>query len=127
MILVDTSVWIDHLWSGEEGLVTLLESAQVWSHPFVVGELACGNLGNRSEVLSLLGELPRVAVATDAEVLYFIERHGLMGRGIGYVDAHLLAATALATPVRLWTRDKRLIALSTDLGLAYKGEKRLTR
>lgn len=123
MILVDTSVWIDHLRSGNEGLIALLESAQVWSHPFVVGELACGNLRNRGEVLTLLGDLPRVAVATDGEVLYFIEQHGLMGRGIGYIDAHLLASISLASPVRLWTRDKRLGAVATALGLAYEGDK----
>ena len=117
MILVDTSVWIDHLRVGDEGLVTLLDSAQVLCHPFVVGELACGNLRNRDEALTLLGELPCVAVATDAEVLYFIEQHGLMGRGIGYIDAHLLAAVSLAGPARLWTRDKRLGAVATDLGL----------
>ena len=120
MILVDTSVWIDHLSVGDEGLVTLLDSAQVLCHPFVVGELACGNLRNRGEALTLFGELPRVAVATDAEVLYFIEQHGLMGRGIGYIDAHLLAAVSLAGPARLWTRDKRLGAVATDLGLAYE-------
>jgi predicted nucleic acid-binding protein len=120
MILVDTSVWIDHLRVGDEGLVTLLDSAQVLCHPFVVGELACGNLRNRGEALTLFGELPRVAVATDAEVLYFIEQHGLMGRGIGYIDAHLLAAVSLAGPARLWTRDKRLGAVATDLGLAYE-------
>jgi len=120
MILVDTSVWIDHLRVGDEGLVTLLDSVQVLCHPFVVGELACGNLRNRGEALTLFGELPRVAVATDAEVLYFIEQHGLMGRGIGYIDAHLLAAVSLAGPARLWTRDKRLGAVATDLGLAYE-------
>ena len=94
MILVDTSIWIDHLRVGEEGLVTLLNSTQVLCHPFVVGELACGNLRNRDEALTLLSELPRIAVATDAEVLYYIEQHGLMGRGIGYIDAHLLAAVS---------------------------------
>jgi len=120
MILVDTSIWIDHLRVGEEGLVTLLNSTQVLCHPFVVGELACGNLRNRDEALTLLSELPRIAVATDAEVLYYIEQHGLMGRGIGYIDAHLLAAVSLAGPARLWTRDKRLCAVATDLGLAYE-------
>jgi hypothetical protein len=123
MILVDTSVWIDHLRSGDEDLVGLLNSAQVLSHPFVVGELACGNLRNRVEVLTLLRELPQVTVATDAEVLYFIEQHGLTGRGIGYIDAHLLAAVSLATPARFWTRDKRLAAVAVDLGLAYEGDK----
>ena len=112
MILADTSVWIDHLRAGDEGLVTLLDSAQVLIHPFIMGEMACGKLRNRSEVLTLLGDLPRVMVATDAEVLFLIERHALMGRGIDYIDAHLLAAVSLAGPARLWTRDKRLGAVA---------------
>jgi len=127
MILVDTSIWIDHLRAGDEGLVTLLNSAQVLSHPFVAGELACGNLRSRDEVLTLIGELPRVTVATDAEVLYFIEQHGLMGRGIGYIDAHILAAVSLASPAQLWTRDKRLDAVAVDLGLAFEDGKPRTK
>lgn len=119
MILVGTSVWIDHLRAENEELVRQLNSTQVLSHPFVVGELACGNLRNRNEVLTLLGDLPQVTIATDTEVLFFIEQHGLMGRGIGYIDAHLLAAVALASPVRLWTRDKRLGTVAADLGLAH--------
>ncbi len=119
MILVDTSVWIDHLRSGDDELATLLDNARVWTHPFVVGELACGNLHNRSEVLALLGDLPRVAVATDSEVLFYIEQHQLMGRGIGYIDAHLLAATALAGPAKLWSRDKRLATLAGELELDF--------
>ena len=118
MILVDTSVWVDHLRAGDEELAELLNSAQVLAHPFVVGELACGNLRDRAEVLSLLQELPQAPVARDEEVLFFIEQHRLMGRGIGYVDAHLLAATALADPARLWTRDKRLAKVTADLELA---------
>lgn len=121
MILADTSVWIDHLRAGDEGLVGLLNNAQVLTHPFVVGELACGNLRNRSEVLSLLQHLPQAPVATDAEVLFFIEQHRLMGRGIGYIDAHLLAATSLAGPARLWTRDKRLADVAVTLKLAHEG------
>ncbi|EAR20324.1 PilT protein-like [Nitrococcus mobilis Nb-231] len=88
-------------------------------HPFVLGELACGNLRNRNEVLALLKDLPRVAIATDDEVLFFIERHALMGRGIGYVDAHLLAAVILSGATQLWTRDKRLQAVALSLVLAY--------
>jgi len=118
MILIDTSIWIDHLRAGDEELVALLSTAQILSHPFVVGELACGNLRSRGEVLTLISKLPQVTVATDAEVLYFIEQHGLMGRGIGYIDAHILAAVSLASPARLWTRDKRLDAVAVDLGLA---------
>jgi len=108
MILVDTSVWIDHLRTGDPTLTELLNASRVLMHPFVLGELACGNLRNRNEVLGLLRDLPRMTVATDDEVRFLIERQGLMGRGIGYVDAHLLAAVALANSARLWTRDKRL-------------------
>jgi len=127
MILIDTSIWIDHLRVGDAELVALLNSAQVVSHPFVVGELACGNLRSRDEVLTLMGELPQVTVATDAEVLYFIEQHELMGRGIGYIDAHLLAAVSLTSPARLWTRDKRLDAVAVDLGLAFACAKLRTK
>lgn len=118
MILVDTSIWIDHLRHGNEELATQLNSAQVLTHPFVIGELACGNLTNRSEVLTLMANLPQVAVATDHEVLFFIEQHRLMGRGIGYIDAHLLAAVSLSSPARFWTRDKRLGSITVDLQLA---------
>ena len=123
MILVDTSVWIDHLRAGDDAVVELLNSSRVLMHPFILGELACGNLRNRGKVLALLKDLPRVTVATDDEVLFYIERQALMGRGIGYVDAHLLAAVALAGSVRLWTRDKRLRTMADSLALAYEKEK----
>ena len=119
MILVDTSVWVDHLRDGTPALVAALEQSQVLMHPFILGELACGNLKNRGEVLQLLEELPGAPVATDAEALDFIERRALMGRGIGYIDVHLLASVALAGTARLWTRDKRLAAVAADLELAY--------
>jgi len=115
MILVDTSVWIDHLRDGNERLAASLENAEVWTHPFVIGELACGNLANRAEVLLLLHNLPSVSLATDAEVLFYIERQQLMGRGIGYIDAHLLAATALTGSIRLWTLDRRLAAVAESV------------
>ena len=89
------------------------------AHPFVLGELGCGNLKNRGEVLQLLGELPVAPMATDPEALDFIERRALMSRGIGYVDVHLLASVALAGTAQLWTRDKRLAAVAADLELAY--------
>ena len=117
MILVDTSVWIDHLRSGDKVLTTMLNEARVLMHPFVLGELACGNMSNRHEVLSLLKDLPASTQATDEEVLIFIDRHTLMGRGIGYIDAHLLASASLDSPARLWTRDKRLKLLADELGL----------
>lgn len=120
MILVDTSVWIDHLRAGDAELATLLNGSQVLMHPFVLGELACGNLRNRTEVLALVKDLPRAALATDEEVLFFIERHALMGRGIGYVDAHLLAAVTLGGGTRIWTRDKRLRTVADALALAYE-------
>ena len=119
MILVDTSVWVDHLRDGAPALAAALEKASVLMHPFVLGELACGNLKNRGEVLRLLGDLPAAPMATDPEVLNYIERRALMGRGIGYVDVHLLASVALAGAARLWTRDKRLAAVAADLKLAY--------
>ena len=119
MILIDTSVWIDHLRSGEPLLVAALESARVMMHPFVLGELACGNLANRSEVLGLLGDLPAALTATDPEALEFIERRALMGRGIGYIGVHLLASTALSSDTRLWTKDRRLAAVATELDLAF--------
>jgi predicted nucleic acid-binding protein len=115
MILVDTSVWIDHLRNGNKLLASLLDDAAVWTHPFVIGELAGGNLTNRAEILTLFGQLPRVDVATDAEVLFYIDEQQLMGRGIGYVDAHLLAACALAGTGKLWTLDKRLAKIAAEV------------
>ncbi|HEX7124710.1 MAG TPA: type II toxin-antitoxin system VapC family toxin [Thermodesulfobacteriota bacterium] len=123
MILVDTSVWVDHLRRGDAALAAALEAVEVCIHPFVLGELACGTLRNRREVLELLARLPGVPVATDEEALEFIERRALMGRGIGYIDVHLLASAALAGTVRLWTRDRRLAAVAADLGLAARGRK----
>jgi predicted nucleic acid-binding protein len=119
MILVDTSVWIDYLRAGDDALASLLNSSRVLMHPFVLGELACGNLNNRLEVLALLKDLPRSPVATDDEVLYFIEQHELMGRGIGHIDAHLLAAVALNGSSKLWTRDKRLQTVAASLSLDF--------
>ena len=120
MILVDTSVWIDHLRQGDPLLVAFLETSRVVMHPFVLGEIACGCLAKRAEVLELLAKLPVASTATDTEALHFIECHGLMGRGIGYLDVHLLAATALTGGARLWTRDRRLAAVAADLRLAWQ-------
>lgn len=118
MILVDTSVWIDHLRQSATTLGRALDEAQVLMHPFVVGELACGNLKGRAEFLRLLRALPQAPVATEAEVLAFIEGRALMGRGIGYVDAHLLASVALHGAATLWTWDRRLATVARELGLA---------
>ena len=122
MILVDTSVWIDHLRTGEPALATALEGGRVMMHPFVLGELACGNLQNRREVLRLLNALPAAPTATDPEALDFIERRALMGRGLGYIDVHLLASTALAAAARMWTRDRRLAAVAAELELVFDEE-----
>ena len=120
MILVDTSVWVDHFRYEEPDLVSLLSRNRVLMHPMVIGELACGNLRNRDEVLGLLRGLPAILSATHDEVLFFIEQRRLMGRGIGYVDAHLLAAASLTGLAMLWTRDKRLMDVAVDLRLAYE-------
>ena len=117
MILVDTSVWIDHLRHGDVELTRLLNTCQVLTHRLVIGELALGGLQNRNIVLSTLQNLPQVTVASDEEVLHFIETHTLFGTGIGCIDAHLLAAVRLSPGVLLWTRDKRLLAESVRLGL----------
>jgi len=118
MILVDTSIWIDHLRSGNLLLTSLLETGLVYSHPVVVGELACGSLANRNEILSLLQALPQLPVASIDETLFFIDQQRLMGRGIGYIDTHLLASSAIHV-VRLWTRDKRLRSIADHMGLSY--------
>ncbi len=121
MILVDTSVWVDHLRKGDARLVALLEGDAVAMHPFVVGEIACGSLRDRIIVLQLLQDLPVMVVADADEVLGFIEHRKLHGQGIGHVDTHLLASVALTDGATLWTRDKRLHAVAQTLGLADAG------
>lgn len=115
-MLVDTSSWVDHLRRRDASLSELLQDGAVWTHPFVIGELACGNLARRAEVLGLLGTLPLVPVADHDEVLAFIERRRLMGRGLGWIDVHLLASAVLAS-LPLHTSDKRLSAVAHELGL----------
>ncbi|MGK2909642.1 MAG: type II toxin-antitoxin system VapC family toxin [Sphingobium sp.] len=117
MILVDSSVWIDHFRHDNLGLRTLLNKRQVLTHPFVIGEMALGSLRQRDIVLDALRGLPSAQVATDKEVQAFIEYHKLFGIGIGYVDAHLLAGTLLSVGAKLWTRDKRLHNAALRLGL----------
>ncbi|MCK2096873.1 type II toxin-antitoxin system VapC family toxin [Thauera aromatica] len=119
MILVDTSIWIDHLRGSDQHLFALLAEGRVVMHPHVLGEVALGNLKNRTAVLGAMSDLPQAVAATDDEVLHFIEAQGLFGLGIGYMDAHLLAAVMLAPGTRLWTRDRRLSTASARLGLAY--------
>ena len=118
MILVDTSVWIDHLRAGDKELARLLEQANVLMHPWVLGEIALGNLRQRRTILDALSNLPQIPCADDAEMLHFIESAGLGGAGIGYVDAQILAAARLAPGTAVWTRDKRLLNIAGQLSLA---------
>jgi predicted nucleic acid-binding protein len=120
VILADTSLWIDHLRSPIELLDRLLNEADILSHPFVVGELGMGSIAKRQHILNGLRSLPQATVARDDEVQQFVERHKLFGRGLGYVDAHLLVSVQLTDEALLWTRDKRLIAAAETLGLALK-------
>ena len=118
MILVDTSVWVDHLRIGHSALVRLLEDGVVLGHPWIVGELALGHLSQRHEVIQLLGALPQATVATEEEIMTLIDRHRLDGLGIGYVDAQVLAATQLTADAALWTGDRRLAVAASHLGCA---------
>ena len=118
MVFVGTSIWINHLRQGNLHLEELLLDVQVVCHPFIIGELACGNIMNRGEVLTLLRTLPMVPTVSLDELLYFIERRRLMGKGLGFVDTHLLASAHVAqTP--LWTSDKSLKAAAIELEIAY--------
>lgn len=119
MVLVDTSLWVSHLRKGHPGLETLLNDEEVMCHPFIIGELACGNLKNRTEILSLLRSLPSAIRATHDEVLHFIGNNRLMGRGLGYIDVHLMASARL-TGVPIWTLDKKLSGVSALLGISYQ-------
>ena len=116
MILVDTSIWVQHFRNGNKQLGSLLDEEQVFCHPFVIGELACGTLRNRQEVLSLLKALPQAQVAEHQEVLYLLDGRQLYGRGLGWVDAHLLASAVL-TGCTLWTLDRPLRRAATTLSI----------
>jgi hypothetical protein len=118
LVLVDTSVWVDHLHTADPALIALLDAGKVLTHPFVIGEIALGSLRQRRSVLQDLHDLRQAAVAMDDEVLALIDQAGLAGSGIGYVDAHLLAATRLTPGARLWTSDRRLHEAAVRLGLA---------
>jgi predicted nucleic acid-binding protein len=115
-MLADTSVWVDHLRRRNVALVELLEQARVWTHEFVIGELACGNLAQRGKLLTSLAALPRVPVVAHEEVLAFVDARRLMGRGLGWIDMHLLAAATVAK-IPFWTSDRRLAAVATEFGL----------
>lgn len=114
MILADTSVWVDHLRKGNKRLASFLNEGVVLCHPFIIGELACGNLKNRSKILGMLASLPSIPIAEYDEVLNFISRHKIQGKGIGWIDAHLLASTYLAK-CRVWTLDKALLKIANNL------------
>lgn len=117
MILVDTSIWVEHLRLASAILTELLDHGEILGHPFVIGELALGNLRRRDPFLGDLRDLPQAIVADDDEVFRMIDRQALFGRGIGYVDAHLLAAARLTAGSKLWTRDRRLQSVAAQLGL----------
>jgi len=115
-VLVDTSVWIDHFRRRNARLSNLLESAQVWIHPFIIGELACGNLSRRTEVISLLEALPTVPLLDHEDVLHFIDVQHLHGRGLGWIDIHLLASARVAG-LPLWTLDRRFALATKELSI----------
>ncbi len=118
MILVDTSVWVDHFRNGNTKLEKLLNSEDVVCHPFIIGELACGNLKNRKEILSLLQSLPAVDTADNHELLLFIDNHKLAGTGLGLIDAYLLSS-AMLNNVLLWTLDNKLKREADRLNVEY--------
>jgi predicted nucleic acid-binding protein len=118
MVLVDTSVWVRHLRDGDPDLERLLADGEVMCHPFIIGELACGNLKNRHEILALLQRLPLANQAKREEILEFIEQNRLMGKGLAYIDVHL-SASAVLTGIQMWTYDKRLNEANERLGIRY--------
>ncbi|PKG99341.1 type II toxin-antitoxin system VapC family toxin [Paraglaciecola sp. MB-3u-78] len=119
MVLVDSSVWIDHIRKKDDVLSQLLINGQVCMHPMIVGELACGNLRNRLSIIKLWQSLPHANHATHQEALHCLEKHSLFGKGIGFIDLHLLASTLLSTNTFLWTNDRRLKNLADDLKLSF--------
>mgnify|MGYP001825983933 FL=1 len=119
MVLVDTSIWVTHLRQGSRQLEKLLMDAEVMCHPFIIGELACGNLKNRNEIFSLLQSLPLAPTIEFDEYIFFIDKNHLMGKGIGFVDVHLLASAQL-TGIPLWTANKRLKPAADQLKLTFK-------
>ena len=121
MILADTSVWIDHFRLGNAPLHRLLEQGEITCHPWIIGELACGNLRKRAEVLLLLSRLPQARLVSDDEVLALIDGRRLMGRGLGWIDAHLLCAAVIGE-VRLWTLDRKLEAAAELVGVSARSQ-----
>ena len=119
MVLVDTSIWVTHLRAGSRHLEKLLLDAEVVCHPFIIGELACGNIRNRNEILASLQSLPMASTIDLDEYLFFVERNKLMGVGIGFVDVHVLASAQLSE-IPLWTSDKKLRSAAIELKIAYR-------
>ena len=119
MVLVDTSIWISHLREGNSHLEVLLNSGDVLYHPFIIGELACGTLKNRDELLSLFNSLPIARIVEHDEVLKFIEKRNLMSMGLGYIDVHLLAS-ALLSDSPIWSLDKKLNKIAHDMDISFK-------
>ena len=117
-VLVDTSVWVDYLRQGDRQLSSLLEKDEVFCHPLIVGELACGRLEPRTEILHRLDLLPKTPLVQNSEAIQFIEEHGLWAKGIGFIDIHILAS-ALLGRAEFWTRDKRLRLIALDLRIAF--------
>jgi len=122
MVLADTSVWVNHLRNYDKHLEKLLLNGEVVCHTHIIGELACGNIKNRKEILSLLRALPMASIIEFDEFLYFIEQNQLNGKGIGFVDIHLLASAQLSQ-IPLWTEDKMLMKAATELDLKYEKRK----
>jgi predicted nucleic acid-binding protein len=120
MVLVDTSVWINHLHHSNHVLVDALGRSLVAQHPMVIGELALGSLSNREEFLQLLADLPPMPVASHDEVLHFVNQNHLYGRELSLIDAHLLASTTLSPGALIWMEDRRLSTVADQLGIAYK-------
>ncbi len=118
MILVDSSIWIEHFRFPSKELANLIAARLVYGHPAVIGELACGNLSPRGQTLQLLKNLHPAPVARDEDLLDYIEANKLMGKGVGYIDVQLLASVAIMDG-RLWTRDHRLKRVAETLGLSY--------
>ena len=118
MILADTSIWVEHFKKSNSKFVSLLQEAEIACHPFVIGELACGNLKNRRETLTLLAALPQCDLASHKELLEFIDQRKLAGRGVGWVDINLLASTVLDNCL-IWTKDKRLHSVAEKLGISF--------
>ena len=118
-VLVDTSVWVGHLRKGDAHLAQLLDKGRVLCHPFIIGEIACGNLKSRTEILDALSELEHTPIIEFDEYMQFINQNRLYGMGIGFVDVHLLASALLADVI-LWTADKRLHKVALDLGVGYR-------